>query len=154
MQTIHYKPLSKELIWLSELTIGNSNKKRLEVAIVKLHQVFFKAKKGDAKAQALVQEWAQKIKETHDYFEVIHKQYDEKIKREIGAVTYEPYDKILSWSVNCELVGKFIIFLMLYDLTSAKINSSKMFYENNQKVKNIQRGASKLLTMFLVYTSN
>ena len=89
MQTIYYKPLSKELIWLSELTIGKSNKKRLEVGIVKLH----------------------------------HKQYAEKIKREIGEVTYEPYDKVLSWSVNCELAGRFIKTIVLYDIVSIRKNT-------------------------------
>ena len=131
MQTIHYKPLSKELIWLSELTIGNSNKKRLEVAIVKLHQAFFNAKKGDAQAQALVQEWEQKIKETHDYFEVLHKQYNEKIKKEIGDVTYEPYDKVLSWSVNCELVGVFVKTMIFMDMLCRQVQSAINFQLEN-----------------------
>ena len=126
-QVIHYKPLSKDLIWLSELTIGNTQKKRLEIAIVKLHQVFFKAIKGDKQAQALVEEWEGKIKETYDYFTVLHKQYEEKIKEEIGEVTYEPYDKVLSWSVNCTLVGDFVRCLLLYDRLGNTINLLFMF---------------------------
>lgn len=143
-QIIHYKPLSKDLIWLSELTIGNTNKKRLEIAIVKLHQVFFKAVKGDKQAQALVEEWERKIKETHQYFEILHRQYEEKIKTEIGEVTYEPYDKTLSWSVNCTLVGILIKLLFLFDKILCCCQNLYVFefIHDNEKLK-MDRDLSK-----------
>ena len=113
MQEIEYMPLTKQLLsYYQDKTYNKLS--RPELALIKLHSIYFKAQKGDPHALVTLYDWEQDIS---NIIEGLSKQSESfaKALQQFGDIKVEPLGDVIRLSGNCRTAGDYIRLLILYD---------------------------------------